>query len=204
MIILMYRFMEAQGIQFHKLATLEHSAYLSISQWQFEAHHVNPLQLDHQEVVVHVENLNLKELEGAHGHADQVNKGAARDAFNWVVQQIYQMVKSCAVQHMLLFFQPSLASISLEVDLLDTKEGDIIQGHRAHSPFAHIHLVVRMDTVVDSFHLHNNHTFPLTHIRHILASTIEELSFAQQAIVSMLASSITAQAIPKPFLWVLQ
>ena len=74
--------MVTQGIQLHKLATLEHSAYLSISQWQLEVHHVDLLQLDRQEVVAHVENLSLKELEGVHDHVDQVNKDVARDAFN--------------------------------------------------------------------------------------------------------------------------
>ena len=78
--------------------------------------------------MVHVENLNLEELEEVHGHVDQVNKDVVHDAFNLVVQQIYQKVKFYAVQHMLLFFQPSLVSVSLEVDLLDTKERDIIQG----------------------------------------------------------------------------
>ena len=82
MIILMYRFMVARGIQLHKLATLEHSAYLSTSQWQLEVHHVDPLQLDRQGVVVHVGNLNLMELEGVHDHADQVNKDVAHDAFS--------------------------------------------------------------------------------------------------------------------------
>ena len=81
-VILMYRFMVARGIQLHKLAALEHSAYLSISQWQLGAHHVDLLWLDHQEVVVHVENLNLEELAGVHGRADQVNRDVARDAFN--------------------------------------------------------------------------------------------------------------------------
>ena len=82
MTILMYRFVVARGIQLHKMATLEHSAYLSTSQWQLEVHHVDPLQLDRQEVVVHVENLNLKELEGVHDHADQENKDVAHDAFS--------------------------------------------------------------------------------------------------------------------------
>ena len=82
MIILMYQFMVARGNQLHKLATLEHSAYLSTSQWQLEVHHVDQLQPDRQEVVVHVENLNLKELEGVHDHADRVNKDVARDASN--------------------------------------------------------------------------------------------------------------------------
>ena len=82
MIVIMYRFMVARGIQLHKLATLEHSAYLSTSQWQLEVHHVDPLQLDRQEVVVHVENLNLMELEVVHDHADQVNKDVAHDAFS--------------------------------------------------------------------------------------------------------------------------
>ena len=77
--------MVARGIQLHKMATLEHSAYLSISQWQLEVRHVDLLQLDRQEVVAHVENLSLKELEGVHDHADLVNKDVARDAFKWVV-----------------------------------------------------------------------------------------------------------------------
>ena len=74
--------MVARGIQLHKMATLEHSAYLSTSQWQLEVHHVDLLQLDRQEVVAHVENLSLMELEGVHDHADLVNKDVARDAFN--------------------------------------------------------------------------------------------------------------------------
>ena len=78
----MYRFMVARGIQLHKMATLEHSAYLSTSQWQLEVHHVDLLQLDRQEVVAHVENLSLKELEGVHDHEDQVNKDVAHDAFS--------------------------------------------------------------------------------------------------------------------------
>ena len=114
------------------------------------------------------------------------------------------MVKFCATQHMLLFFLPNRVSISLEVDLLVTKEYNIIQGHRAHSLVARIHHVVHMEIVVDSFRLHNNHIFPLAHTHRILASKIEELSFTRKAIVSRLASKITAKAIPKPFRLVLQ
>ena len=114
------------------------------------------------------------------------------------------MVKSYAIQHMLLFFQPSQVSISLEVDLLDTEEGDIIQGHQAHILVAHIHHAAHMDIVVDSFRLHSNHIYPLTHIHRILASKIEELSFARQVIVSVLVSKITAKAIPRLSRLVLQ
>ena len=81
----MYQFMVARGIQLHKLVALGHSACLSISQWQLGAHHVDLLQLDHQEVVVHAGNLNPEVLEAVHGHADQVNRDVARDAFKWVV-----------------------------------------------------------------------------------------------------------------------
>ena len=114
------------------------------------------------------------------------------------------MAKSYAIQHMLLFFQPSQASISWEVDLLGTKEGDIIQGHQAHSLVAHIHHAAHMDIVVDSFRLHNNHIYPLTHIHRILASKIEELSFVRQVIVSVLISKITAKAVPRLSRLVLQ
>ena len=155
-------------------------------------------------MVVHAENLNLEELEGVHGHADRVNRDVAHDAFNWVVQQIYQMVMSCAVQRMLLFFLPNQVSISLEVDLLDIKEYDTIRGHQAHSLVARRHHVAHMDIVVDIFHLHNNHIYLLIHIHRILASKIEELSFALQVIVSVLVSKITAKAIPRLSRLVLQ
>ena len=114
------------------------------------------------------------------------------------------MAKSCAIRHMLLSFQPSQASISLEVDLLDTKEDGIIQEYRDHSLVARIHHVVHMEIVVDSFRLHNNHIYPLTHIHRILASKIEELSFARQVIVPVLVSKIKAKAIPRLSRLVLQ